>query len=287
MRRTVTLIAALLLCSVLRVGAQQVVIDPSQIAASATNAAEQVDYMLDQLGELAEVGNKLQTMREHIDNVFGEDGIGGKTLSILNDLGTLDRLTKAFNSTMKRTEEYARMMEEMKQYRLSDANTMLMYLNEMKAQATMAIDVAKKIINTLGLSKKEKKDEVEKIIQDMEDRLKKTEKMIAIEQETTMMAEGLGRLMEFVDKNMSTQDYVESRKAYGNIRDAGKGSMNVLSIVIALLGILSAVYGMVIFVRGGLAGDANVDNIFLRVAVGTAAGLIMITLISTASGLNL
>ncbi len=287
MRRTVTLIAALLLCSVLRVGAQQVVIDPSQIAASATNAAEQVDYMLDQLGELAEVGNKLQTMREHIDNVFGEDGIGGKTLSILNDLGTLDRLTKAFNSTMKRTEEYARMMEEMKQYRLSDANTMLMYLNEMKAQATMAIDVAKKIINTLGLSKKEKKDEVEKIIQDMEDRLKKTEKMIAIEQETTMMAEGLGRLMEFVDKNMSTQDYVESRKAYGNIRDAGKGSMNVLSIVIAMLGILSAVYGMVIFVRGGLAGDANVDNIFLRVAVGTAAGLIMITLISTASGLNL
>ena len=287
MKRSISIIAALLLCSVLRVGAQQVVIDPSQIAASATNAAEQVDYMLDQLGELAEVGNKLQTMRDHIDNVFGEDGIGGKTLSILNDLGTLDRLTKAFNSTMKKTEEYARMMEDMKKYKLSDANTMLMYLNEMKAQAMMAIDVAKKIINTLGLSKKEKKEEVEKIIDEMETDLKKAEKVIRIEQETTMMAEGLSSLMDFVDNNMSKADYVDSRKAYGNIKEAGKGSMSVLAIVIALLGILSTVYGMIVFVRGGLAGDATVDNVFLRVAVGTAAGLIMITLISTASGLNL
>lgn len=58
---------------------QQVVIDPSQIAASATNAANQIDYMLDQLGELAHLGDQMNTMREHIDNVFGEDGIGGKT----------------------------------------------------------------------------------------------------------------------------------------------------------------------------------------------------------------
>ena len=51
--------------------AQQVVIDPSQIAASATNAANQIDYMLDQLGELAHLGDQMNTMREHIDNVFG------------------------------------------------------------------------------------------------------------------------------------------------------------------------------------------------------------------------
>ena len=46
----VFLISLLLPCTV---RAQEIVIDPSQIAASATNAAEQVDYMLDQLGELA------------------------------------------------------------------------------------------------------------------------------------------------------------------------------------------------------------------------------------------
>ena len=275
-----------LLFTVLPARAQQIVIDPSQIAASATNAAEQVDYMLDQLGELAEMGNKLNTMRDHIDNVFGEDGIGGKTISILNDLGTLDRLTDAFNSTMKRTEEYARMMEDMKQYRLSDANMMLMYLNEMKTQATMAVGIAKKIINTLGLSKKEKKDEIDQIIRDMESDLERTQVMMEMEIETTMMAEGMNSLVQFLDDGMTVDKYVESRKPYGSITEAGKGSMGVLSIVIALLGILSAVYGMIVFVRGGLAGDATVDNVFLRVAVGTAGALIMIGLISTASGLN-
>ena len=54
MRRLAALIAALAVT--LTAGAQQIVIDPSQIAASATNAAEQVDYMLDQLGELAHLG---------------------------------------------------------------------------------------------------------------------------------------------------------------------------------------------------------------------------------------
>ena len=48
----ITLIA-MLVCT--HIQAQQVVIDPSQIAASAVNAADQMDYMLDQLGELADL----------------------------------------------------------------------------------------------------------------------------------------------------------------------------------------------------------------------------------------
>ena len=56
MRRSI-IIAALLAVFPFAVRAQQVVIDPSQIAASATNAANQIDYMLDQLGELAHLGD--------------------------------------------------------------------------------------------------------------------------------------------------------------------------------------------------------------------------------------
>ena len=41
------------------VKAQEVVIDPSQIAASASNAADQIDFMFDQLGELASLTDKL------------------------------------------------------------------------------------------------------------------------------------------------------------------------------------------------------------------------------------
>ena len=128
------IIAALLALFPLAVRAQQVVIDPSQIAASATNAANQIDYMLDQLGELAHLGDQMNTMREHIDNVFGEDGIGGKAISVMQDLGTLARLTESYNSTIKMTEAYLRQMQEMERYKLSDANMMLSYLNSMKTQ---------------------------------------------------------------------------------------------------------------------------------------------------------
>ena len=53
-RAAVSMLCAMCLISHAR--AQQVVIDPSQIAASATNAADQIDFMIDQLGELTYLG---------------------------------------------------------------------------------------------------------------------------------------------------------------------------------------------------------------------------------------
>ena len=85
MRRLAALITALAVT--LTAGAQQIVIDPSQIAASATNAAEQVDYMLDQLGELADLGQQLGTVRDHFDKWFGEDGLGGQAGQAVPQLG--------------------------------------------------------------------------------------------------------------------------------------------------------------------------------------------------------
>ena len=149
MRKVFVALVMVFYMGVTSVQAQQVVIDPSQIAASATNAANQIDYMLDQLGELANLGDQMNTMREHIDNVFGEDGIGGKAISVMQDLGTLARLTESYNSTIKMTEAYARQMQEMERYKLSDANMMLSYLNSMKTQIELAVETAKKILNTI------------------------------------------------------------------------------------------------------------------------------------------
>ena len=163
MSRCRIIAVVVILLSGLHASAQQVVIDPSQIAASATNAAEQVDYMLDQLGELAHLGDQMSTLREHIDNVFGEDGIGGKAISVMEDLGTLTRLTEAFNSTIGMTENYVQQMHELQRFRLTDANIMLNYLTTMQDYAELALETARKLLGTLGFSKKEKKDELEKI----------------------------------------------------------------------------------------------------------------------------
>ena len=288
MRRwTLTLFLAGLLCFPIITRAQAVVIDPSQIAASAVNAADQLDYMFDQLGELAHLGDQMNTMREHINNVFGEDGIGGKTISLLQDLGTLQRLTESYNSTMKMTEMYARQMKEMEHFRLSDANMMLSYLNSMKTLVELAIETAKKILNTLGFSKMEKKQEVEQLIQEMEDNLSSMEKVMEVEVQATIMAEGLNDFMDVVDRDLSSQEYVSAKQGYGSQQGAASGSLGVISLILGLLGIASCALGYHLFVSGGIAGDPTSEQVFIRIGEAFLAATVTINIIASIFHINL
>ena len=285
MRRLSALIAAMVVG--FTAAAQQVVIDPSQIAASATNAAEQVDYMLDQLGELAHLGDQLSTVRGYIDEVFGDDGVGGKTISILQDLGTLDRLTQSYMNTIRSTEQLAKTMEQMGQLRLSDANMMLTYLRQMKTQAEMAIETAKSIINTMGFSRKEKKDEVDRLIVEMEENLKKMNTMVEIETEATAIATSLTDFVEYLDNSMSGRDYIQTMEVYGSLTEAGKGSVGIVSLILGLLTIISVAWGYLIYSRGSIAGDPVADNVMFRIAAGFFMGLVMLEMISFVMGFNL
>ena len=267
--------------------AQQVVIDPSQIAASATNAANQIDYMLDQLGELAHLGDQMNSMREHIDNVFGEDGIGGKAISVMQDLGTLARLTESYNSTIKMTQMYAQQMQEMERYRLSDANMMLSYLNSMKTQIELAVETAKKILNTMGFSKAEKKEEIEKIIEDMDANLAKMEKVMQIETQSTVMAEGMNEFMNFIDEEMSAEDFIEAKKAYGTTSGAASGTLGVISLILGLLGVASCALGYHLFVSGGIAGDPTSEQVFIRIGEAFLAAMVAINIIARLFNINL
>ena len=267
--------------------AQEIVIDPSQIAASATNAAEQVDYMLDQLGELAHLGEQMSTVRDHFDQVFGEDGIGGKAINVLQDLGTLARLTETYNSMLKSTEAYAKQIQEMGKFRLTDAAMMLSYISSMQRQMELAVQTASKILETLGFSKKEKKDELEKIITEMEEEMEKLDRMMEIEMEATTIAEGLTEFIDFIDQDMTVDNYVSAKAGYGNIDDAGEGTMGVISLILGLFGMASAFTGFVIMVRGGILGDPVANNAFLRVAIGLFMGLIMLNLLGSIFGYRL
>ena len=286
MRRSI-IIAVLLAFFPFAVQAQQVVIDPSQIAASATNAANQIDYMLDQLGELAHLGDQMNTMREHIDNVFGEDGIGGKAISVMQDLGTLARLTESYNSTIKMTEAYLRQMQEMERYKLSDANMMLSYLNSMKTQVELAIETAKKILNTMGFSKAEKKKEIEDIIDQMDANLAKMEKIMQIETQSTMMAEGMNEFMDFIEDEMSAEDFIEAKKAYGTASGAASGTLGVISLILGLLGIASCALGYHLFVSGGIAGDPTSDQVFIRIGEAFLAAMVAINIIAHLFNINI
>ena len=288
MRFRIAILAIIaLLCTPRSLRAQAVVIDPSQIAASAVNAADQLDYMFDQLEELAHLGDQMNTMREHINNVFGEDGIGVKTIGILQDLGTLQRLTESYNSTMKMTEMYARQMKEMEQFRLSDANMMLSYLNSAKKQVELAIETAKKILNTMGFSKMEKKQEVEKLIKEMEDNLLSMERVMEVEMQATIMAEGLNDFMDMVDNDLSTQEYVAAKQGYGSQQSAASGSLGVISLILGLLGIASCALGYHLFVSGGIAGDPTSEQVFIRIGEAFLAAMVTINVIASLFHINL
>lgn len=285
LRRIMTAAVVLLLCMVTR--AQEIVIDPSQIAASASNAAEQVDYMLDQLGELAHLGEQMSTVRDHFDKVFGEDGIGGKAISVLEDLGTLQRLTESYNSTLKSTQRYLQQMKEMERFRLSDASMMTSYITSLTRQMEMAIQTARKILETLGFSKKEKKDELEKIIEEMEEEMQTLDRMMEVETESTIVAEGLSDFIGYIDKEMTSENYVQAKAAYGSIDDAGRGTLGVISMLLAFFCIASAFTGFIVTVRGGILGDPVANNAFYRVAVGLFMGLVMLNLVGGIFGYKL
>lgn len=286
MKRFRIVAAVAILLSGAHLHAQQIVIDPSQIAASATNAAEQIDYMLDQLGELAHLGDQMNSMREHIDNVFGEDGIGGKTISVLEDLGTLKRLTEAFNSTIGMTETYVQQMQELQRFRLTDANIMLNYLTTMQDYAELALETARKLLGTLGFSKKEKKDELEKLVGELEQKMKQTEQKIQMEVEATIFAEGLTEFVEQIDSQMGADDFVLSKQVYGSQHTATSSSLNVISLLFILAaGVLSG-FAFWIFSRGGIAGDPTADEIILRVVTGFIFGMALLRLISIITGVT-
>lgn len=267
--------------------AQAVVIDPTQIAASALNVLDQIDYAIDQIDELTDMGGKLGNLKGHLDNVFGEDGVGGKAISLMQDIGTLQRLTETYNSTLRSAATYATMVKEMESLKMSDVNVMLAYLNSSKNTAELAIQTAKKILASLGLSKGEKKDELDKMIKELEEELAKMNDAMEIEIESTLIAEGIDDFITLMDDDLSVESLVVAREEYGEQKPAAGRALGIISAILMLLCIVSVAYGYVMYLRGGIAGDPTAQNVFIRIGVALFAALIIIQLISRTFHLSL
>lgn len=286
MKKILTL-SLLLLLAVFRAGAQAVVIDPSQIAASAINVADQIDYAIDQVSELTNMGDKLGNLKGHLDNVFGEDGIGGKAINLMQDLGTLDRLTKVYNSTLRTTAAYAVRLKESGKFSMGDVNAMLAYLNSSKQTAELAIQTAKKILATLGLSKGEKKDEIDDMIKELEEELAAMDNAMEIEMEASLMAEGLVDFVNMIDNEASTEQYIQAMEPYGEKTSTASRTLGLITVILMLLGIVATAWGYVVYLRGGIAGDPTAQNVFIRIGVALFASMFLLNIISKVFNLNL
>ena len=288
MRRTAHIIAVLLLMLGVHLkaaGQAAVVIDPSQIAASATNAAEQVDYMLVQLGELAELGNELSSVRNSIQEVFGENGVGGKTISVLQDLGTLTRMIDTYNATIEQIRQQSEMIKKMQGNVFMNTNMMLTSLNSVKQQVELCVEAVKHIISTVGLSKKEKADEIDKLREELQEKIDRMNKMMQMELYSAQVAQGLTEFTKIIDNTMDRDKYVMTKASFGTLEDAGKGTVGIITILLGFLGILCSAYGFFVYVQGGIAGDPTVNNIFIRIGLGMVMGMLTLNLLAKAFNL--
>lgn len=266
------------------VKAQEVVIDPSQIAASASNAADQIDFMFDQLGELTSLTDKLAGVKKYVDDVFGEDGIGGKALSVLEDLGTLQRLTEAYNATLQAIKSYTEYLKSANKYGVGDANALLIYLNTSRREAEQAVEIAKRILTTLGFTKKEKKDEIDKMTDELEASLSALDDLIAIEVETSIEAEGFAQFIDYIDNNMDSQGYVDSLRDYGTPQGAARGTVGLISFILGLLGVAFAAWGYLHYTRGTMLGDSTADLALMRVGIAMLAGIVVLNILANTFG---
>lgn len=266
--------------------AQAVVIDPSQIAASAINVADQIDYAIDQISELTNLGDKLGVVKQYVDDVFGEDGVGGKAIGILQDLGTLDRLTKSFNRNLELTSAYARKVKD-GSFKFSDVNMVLGTLNQSKKNAENAVETAKKILSAVGFSKKEKKEEIDKLIEEMNAEVAQLESAMDIEMESSLAAEGLCEFIGFLDSSGTPEQYAEALRDYGTPERAAHGAVGIITLILGFLGLISCGWGFIVYMRGGITGDPTAENIFLRIGVGIIVAVFMLNIISGIINVNL
>ena len=133
----------------------------------------------------------------------------------------------------------------------------------------------------------EKKQEVEQLIQEMEDNLSSMEKVMEVEVQATIMAEGLNDFMDVVDRDLSSHEYVSAKQGYGSQQGAASGSLGVISLILGLLGIASCALGYHLFVSGGIAGDPTSEQVFIRIGEAFLAATVTINIIASLFHINL
>jgi len=250
--------------------AQEVVIDPSMIASAAANSAEQIDYMIEQISHLTDLGDKITGIRSYIDDIFPEEG--EKIMSLLGELGTLEDLSVAYSRSVKATSDGISALKTMKKAGIGDINSILELLSENKRLTEQMIQRSRAILHQAGFSKMEKKQQIESICQEMEKNTQEVEDIIFIQQRISHNVQGLDSFLNCVN------DFTNSRNTKTQKEGFSLGGFTrILSTILMLIGIFSLMWGYRIYLQGD-------GTVFLRIACGILCGVIFLGVLSKLFG---
>lgn len=248
---------------------QEIVIDPSQIAASAENTAEQIDYMIRQINEITSLGDKVSSLREYAQNSFGEDLAGAAEL--LRSLGTLDRLAAAYSERIDMIASVSKQAGLLSKEGLSNITALADLLEQSISSAKQSVDACRRILSERGFTKKEKKDMIESIVKDIENGTTMLRETSSIETGIALNAKAISDLCSIAE------NHIGEEQAPARMSQSARVT-GMISVVLMLCAVVSLVWGYSRHCQGD-------DNVFIRIGAGILACIIILGVLSRVFGI--
>lgn len=290
--------------------AQWAVFDPAQTLQSMMDAFQQLMSTLDQLDVLDESLFDFKGMKEWFDKSFGEGSSYQQIRAFAQDLQMLQQMANSLNMQMKACEQYISLFQQWGSYGYNPnmITQMIYQVNSTLQTVQRMIDMGDKILRDTGLTRAEKKQEVDKLVLqiDREAYVKRVlleyemksleEARAALQFDNFLMgrnpdeglnvigsAAGTGEAAVVTD-NLTQRDEgsVTVAEAVGdaadnnNLRNAWKNGFSVVSILMAFLAIFSVVVAFVRYSRG----DHGSERMFVRIAVACVAVVIVLSVLT-------
>lgn len=257
-----------------------VVVDPTQIAASASDAATALETSLSLLEQLGMAKEKIDSMRNSISDFFDEDGVGGRFIDTMQDVGRLQRLIEDLNQTIEMAVSYNQSLSELENWGVEVPVHELRFAVLIQEELNASFEILKSLLGSPG-SRKSKKDATD----EFERRIKEVKAEIAIKQlehaRSLQIANTVREVDAFLDMALSTDSFVEHYRDLGTVQKSSNKLFSILTLLLGFVGICATVWGFILSFRGDEAGTSERSTWFIRVGVAMCVGGILIGILGS------
>ena len=247
---------ALLLASAPAARAQEVVIDPTQIAVGIENSASSISEMINMLEQL------------HINNETLKDiwGAGEKIVEVADrfrDAGQLVELTEQYNRLLKTATEYAKRIDEWKDEEYFDGyERMMRYITRCVTQGQKVVEAYQNFFRLLKTNDADKNEALRKAIAQIQAEIDAiTDEFEDVEFELNLGG-GVVSVTRLIESGSSSSGYARVYDSLGDKTDAAGGWIDLVRIIVALVLVVSVI-AVFVQTNRGQGGPASLPFIRL------------------------
>ena len=236
--------------------AQEVVIDPTQIAVGIENSASSISEMINMLEQL------------HINNETLKDiwGAGEKIVEVADrfrEAGQLVELTEQYNRLLKTATEYARKIEQWQDEEYFDGyERMMRYITRCVTQGQKVVEAYQNFFKILKTNDADKSEALQKAIAEIQAEIDAiTDEFEDVEFELKLGG-GVVSVTRLIESGSSSSGYARAYDSLGDKADAAGGWIDLVRIIVALVLVISVI-AVFVQTNKGQGGPASLPFIRL------------------------